>query len=80
MNGILRNVERRLYLRRDGVDVEVIETYDLLIGDLREERRRSILYDNYFSTQFQNVIGTDNAVSTSDDNANTDSQNNNSTL
>ena len=55
--------------------------YDLLISDLHAERRRSIVYDNYFSSQFRNVIGGDNAaVSTSDDNDATDGNNDSGTL
>ena len=67
-------------MRRDGADDNVIHTYDLLITDLHAERTRSIVYGNYFSEQFRNVVGGDNTISTSEDNKQTDSNNDSGTL
>ena len=77
MNDLLRNVERRTYLRSQGANPDVIEAYDDIISDLRQDIMRANTYDDYFSGVFLNVVNTDNennAVSTSEDNKNTDSQ------
>ena len=76
---ILSNIMRCPDMRRDGADEDVIGTYNVLIADLHEERKRSFLYNNYFSQQFENVINTDTQI-TSDDNDNTDSHNDSSTV
>ena len=57
---ILENVIRRSDMRNEGADEDVIYMYDL-----HAKRRQSIVYNNYFSEQFGNMVNSDNAISTS---------------
>ena len=59
-NDILENVIRQSDMRNEGADEDVIYMYDL-----HAKRRQSIVYNNYFSEQFGNMVNSDNAISTS---------------
>ena len=58
-NDLRINVEKRADLRNNGADEELLDVYTTIIADLRVERERANLYDEYFSNQFRNVVNHD---------------------